>query len=113
MRNYKWQKERGLLENFSIDTEVRNLLEEIDELKGAKNDNDAIDALCDIIVFATAAIMKKGYKVNDCMNETFKELESRTGSIGADGKFYKDTSDAAKARWYKADYSKYKMEEPG
>lgn len=40
-----------------------------------------------------------------CMLETIKEIESRTGYYDEKlKKFIKDTSDYAKAKWYKADY---------
>jgi len=35
-------------------------------------------------------------------------VESYTGTM-VDGKFQKDTSDEAKANWYKADFSKAKI----
>ena len=66
---------------------------------------DIIDAYCDIIVFATGALLKLGVDPECAMEETLKEIESRTGSI-IDGKFQKDTSEEAKSKWYKADYDK-------
>lgn len=51
-----------------------------------------------------------GYDFAKCMQETIKEISSRTGKWNSElGKFEKDTSDEAKARWYKADYSKCKF----
>jgi len=66
---------------------------------------DKVDAYCDVIVFAVGAILKLGYDPIKAIEETGKEINSRSGVI-VDGKFEKDLSDEAKARWYKADYSK-------
>ncbi len=57
-----------------------------------------VDAFADIIVFATGAITKLNYDPSKVMEEVYKEVNSRTGSI-IDGKFVKDTD----AVIYKAD----------
>ena len=67
--------------------------------------DDRVDAYADIIVFAIGAIMKLGYNPKKVLKEVGKEVNSREGSMVA-GKFEKDLSDEAKAKWYKADYSK-------
>lgn len=51
-----------------------------------------------------------GYDFAKCMQETIKEISSRTGKWNDElGKFEKDTSDEAKQKWYKANYSKCKF----
>lgn len=67
-----------------------------------------VDAYCDIITFATGALLKLGYNPEKAITECGKEINSRVGSM-VDGKFEKDLSDEAKANWYKADYSKAKL----
>lgn len=68
------------------------------------HDEDAkVDALCDVIVFAVGAIMKLGYDPECALSEVAKEINSRSGSI-VDGKFQKDKSPEAKAKWYQADF---------
>jgi predicted HAD superfamily Cof-like phosphohydrolase len=59
-----------------------------------------IDAFADIIVFATGAIAKNGYDPSKVMDEVYKEINSRTGTL-VDGKFAKDPN----AVPYKADFS--------
>jgi len=71
---------------------------------------DKVDYLADIIVFSAGAIMKLGYNPECVLQEVSKEINSRVGKI-VDGKFQKDLSEEAKANWYKADYSKCKMED--
>lgn len=63
-----------------------------------------VDAYCDVIVFAIGAILKLGYDPTKALAEAAKEINSREGSM-VDGKFEKDLSRAAKAKWYIADYS--------
>lgn len=50
-----------------------------------------------------------GFNPFICMDETIKEISSRTGSYDESiGKFVKDKSPEAQAKWYKADYTKAK-----
>ena len=69
---------------------------------------DMVDAYNDIIVFAVGSIMKLGYNPKLTLKEVSKEINSRIGTM-VDGKFEKDLSDEAKAKWYKADYSTCKI----
>ena len=53
-----------------------------------------------------------GYNFELAMLETIKEISSRTGSYDkASKKWVKDESDEAKAKWYKADYEKARIEQ--
>ena len=108
---YKWNEERGLLDQKpSKGTAVTMLHEEIRELNFAENIEEEIDALCDIIVIATGEIMKRRYRVNDCMREVVKEISSRKGAINPDtGKWMKDPNQP-KSTLYKADFSKCHMD---
>jgi len=63
------------------------------------------DAYADIIVFAVGSLLKLGYDPECVMNEVVKEISSRTGKV-IDGKFVKDKSPEAQAKWYKADFPK-------
>lgn len=52
-----------------------------------------------------------GFDFQIAMDETIKEISSRTGSYdNASKKWVKDESDEAKAKWYKADYEKARIE---
>ena len=51
-----------------------------------------------------------GYDFYKCMQETIKEISSRTGYYDENiHKFVKDKSEEAKAKWHKADYEKCKI----
>ncbi len=67
-----------------------------------------VDAFCDIQVFAGGEVGKLGYHNEVALEETYKEIESRTGEI-IDGKFIKDKSMEAQTLWVKADYAKAKI----
>ncbi|RUT50972.1 hypothetical protein [Campylobacter fetus] len=50
------------------------------------------------------------YNFKDCMDETIKEINSRTGSYNSElKKWVKDSSKEAKAKWYKANYNQCKI----
>lgn len=53
-----------------------------------------------------------GFNFEIAMDETIKEISSRTGTYDENAKkWIKDTSDEAKAKWYKADYEKARIEQ--
>ena len=125
----EWNKERGL------DTQVPNrtsatrmLMEELMEYNGIENEvmldaltnhvvagppvdeDEKVDALCDLIVIATGELLKMGYNPEKAMDETIKEISSRTGAFEeASGKWKKFTTPEAKALWYTAQYGIAKL----
>ena len=71
---------RRLIENgFDKVKEASFITEELTELLRANTDEEEIDALADIIVFAVGAMYKKGYDAIKCMNEVCKHINSETG----------------------------------
>ena len=53
-----------------------------------------------------------GFDFQTAMDETIKEISSRTGSYDeVSKKWVKDESDEARAKWYKADYEKARIEQ--
>lgn len=67
-------------------------------------EHDVVDAFADICEFSVGEPLKLGYDAELVLGEMTKEIHSRSGSI-INGKFEKDKSPEAKARWYKANYS--------
>ena len=64
-----------------------------------------------IFMTCSTAIEELGYDFDKCMDETLKEISSRTGSMNEEtGKWEKFTTAEAKASWYKADYSTCKKQ---
>ena len=104
-----WNKERRLLDSFSADAEYNMLREELEEFIEAKDENEMIDALCDIVVVATGAIAKLGYDPVRAMDETIKEISSRRGSFNENtGKWEKDKNQP-KDTLYKANYEQARL----
>lgn len=64
----------------------------------------------DQIVFIFLQMLQFKYDPYIAMDETIKEISSRTGKyIEEQKKWIKDTSPEAKARWYKANYDSAKL----
>ncbi|EFS7927565.1 hypothetical protein HW053_001651 [Campylobacter jejuni] len=63
-----------------------------------------------IISYCQYLCKNLGFDFYKCMLQTIKEIESRTGYYDENlNKFIKDTSDEAKAKWYKADYESCRL----
>lgn len=106
---FDWNSSRNLFsKELDMVSEVNMLMEEFTELIEAvnhSNEDEIIDALADMIVIATGTIYKLGYDTDKVMDEVIKEISSRTGSLNAEtGKWEKDKSEEAQAKWYKANF---------
>ena len=77
-------------------------------LTGDDLEYQEVDAMSDAIIYLINGLTQRGYYPEKVLWETYREINSRTGAI-VDGKFEKDTSDEAKARWHKADYTDCKI----
>lgn len=103
----KFNQDRNLLV-FDGDSELEMLIEELNELFRANlqnNNYETIDALNDIRVLAEGALFKLGQDPELSLQETCKEILSRQGSIGPNGKWLKDLNQDP-STLYKADYTK-------
>jgi hypothetical protein len=106
-----WADERNLL-NIKWDKSAHAsfIAEELSEFLRAKDGSGEIDALCDIIVFASNAMRIRGYDPDIAMDETLKEIRSRTGAFNQQtGKWEKFKTPEAMALWYSANYDKAKL----
>ena len=64
-----------------------------------------------ILKLCASVCEQYGFNFEIAMLETIKEISSRTGSYDEKAKkWVKDESDEAKAKWYKADYEKARIE---
>ena len=148
-----WRAERHLTTAGQKEGLLANILEELTEFVRAQDDNERVDACCDILIFLLNSknepislvdgekinllnkyefcnmiftnmfnnraihitiyqLEQLGYDSYKCMLETIKEISSRTGHFDETiGKFVKDKSPEAQAKWYKADYSICKKEQ--
>ncbi|NOQ31130.1 MAG: hypothetical protein GQ570_08420 [Helicobacteraceae bacterium] len=93
----------GIIDNVHLELEVAK-----DVTYSKPTDEDVIDALCDIQVFAGGDVLKVGYDNEKCLAEVAKEINSREGTI-IEGKFQKDKTPEAMAKWLKADFTNCKL----
>lgn len=122
-----WRNERGI-KGYSHETHVRCIAEELFELMHYDNEecktnvaefmklfykpvvldmNTVIDASCDMTVFNTNFTEQANYSARIAMDETIKEISSRTGATNPEtGKWEKFKTPEAMAKWYTADYAK-------
>ena len=90
---------------------VAMIVEELGEFIEAKTEEERIDAMADIIVFAYGQIAKYGYDGNKVMSEVIKEINSRVGAYDpATKKWQKDKSAEAQAKWYTAYLASCKLD---
>jgi len=78
----------------------------------AEDTDTQIKAVKDIAEVAWNTLRQIGYDPVKVMNETYKEINSRTGEWNEEaGKWQKYKTDEAKALWYTADYTDCLMDE--
>ena len=66
--------------------------------------------LCYVLGVCASLCHQYGFNFRIAMDETIKEISSRTGSYDEKAKkWVKDESDEAKAKWHKADYEKARI----
>ena len=102
--------------NYSINAELNFLIERITHFNKAiifgdypKDTaiyfNSILDKCADICEYC-------GFDFQIAMDETIKEISSRTGSYDeVSKKWVKDESDEARAKWYQADYEKARIKQ--
>lgn len=68
-------------------------------------------SLTNLVKRCWAIAVRSGINPIKAMDETIKEISSRTGHFDPQiNKFIKDTSPEAQAKWYKADYTKAELD---
>ena len=68
--------------------------------------------LCYVLGVCASLCYQYGFDFQIAMDETIKEISSRTGSYDeVSKKWVKDESDEARAKWYQADYEKARIEQ--
>lgn len=93
----------NITRNTSRETLLRLLLHEIS--KYGKNWESR--CVCNIYNICSLLAIQEGYSMLPSMLETIKEISSRTGSYDPSiGKWIKDKSPEAQAKWYKANYQR-------
>lgn len=112
-----WSDSRGISQqepnrNGYIANKVEELGEYAEAMKKG-NENEAVDAIADSMVFDATELVKMGYNIELVLNEVLKVVESRDGKWDViNNKFQKDTSPDAQAKWYEPNYVKVEDKTP-
>ena len=93
----------NITRNTPRETLLRILLHEISKY----GRNWESRCVCNIYNICSLLAIQEGYSLYPSMLETIKEISSRTGSYDPSiGKWIKDKSPEAMAKWYKANYQR-------
>lgn len=88
----EWASSRGILEQGTIEGQLKKLQEEVDELKEAFEKDDRTeyaDAIGDCAVVLIILAEMYGLKYRDCLEGAYDVIYSRKGRM-IDGVFVKD-----------------------
>ena len=87
-----WAKERNLYKKGDSKTQYVKLMEEAGELAQAllkQNKPEIKDAIGDMVIVLANLSELEGFKIEDCINESFNVISKRTGKM-VNGTFVKD-----------------------
>lgn len=89
----RWSEARKIIPNSTAYAQSVKAKEEIYELCDAllKNDKiEAIDAVGDTVVCLINVCALLDVNLTDCLAAAYDQIKDRSGTMGADGIFYKD-----------------------
>ena len=93
MKVLQWSEQRKIVPNSTPLAQTRKALEEIQELYDAlalDDRNEAIDAVGDTVVCLINVCALMDVNLTDCLEAAYHQIKDRSGTMGADGIFYKD-----------------------
>ena len=89
----RWSEARKIIPNSTALAQSIKAVEEINELVDALRDGnkfDAIDAVGDTVVCLINVCALLDVNLVDCLEAAYNQIKDRSGTMGADGIFYKD-----------------------
>jgi NTP pyrophosphatase (non-canonical NTP hydrolase) len=93
MQVIRWGEARQIVQHSNPRAQAIKTLEEVGELMQAITDNDReamIDAYGDILVTLVMGCATADLDLVKCFAHAYEQIKDRTGTLGADGIFYKD-----------------------
>jgi NTP pyrophosphatase (non-canonical NTP hydrolase) len=93
MKVVRWGEARQIVQHSNPRAQAIKTLEEVGELLQAitVNDREAmIDAYGDILVTLVMGCATADLDLVKCFAHAYEQIKDRTGTLGADGIFYKD-----------------------
>ena len=93
MKIIQWSEKRKIIPNSTPMAQLCKLEEEVNELRDAlfeSNMEESIDAIgdCAVVLINICALLDVNF--TDCLAHAYEQIKDRTGTMGADGIFYKD-----------------------
>ena len=89
----RWSEARKIIPNSTPLAQAFKAVEEINELVDALRDgnkSEAVDAVGDVTVCLLNVCALMDVNFTDCLQAAYNEIKDRSGTMGADGIFYKD-----------------------
>jgi NTP pyrophosphatase (non-canonical NTP hydrolase) len=93
MKVIQWGEARGIVQNSTPEAQWEKTKEEVQELFDAivaKDREAMIDAYGDILVTLVMGCATADLDLVSCFKHAYEQIKDRTGTLGADGIFYKD-----------------------
>lgn len=93
MKVIQWSEARKIIPNSTPLAQWIKACEELNELREAIVNEDrveAIDAVGDTVVCLINICALLDVNLTDCLAAAYNEIKDRSGTMGADGIFYKD-----------------------
>ena len=90
----RWSEDRKIIPNSTPLAQAIKACEEINELVDALRDGDregAIDGAGDTLVCLINVCALLDVNLTDCLEAAYEQIKDRTGKMGEDGIFYKNT----------------------
>ena len=94
MKVIQWSEARKIIPNSTPEAQFIKLQEEVNELRDAlfaKDKHEAIDAIgdCTVVLLNICALLDVNF--TDCLQAAYNEIKDRSGTLGKDGIFYKNS----------------------
>jgi uncharacterized protein YabN with tetrapyrrole methylase and pyrophosphatase domain len=93
MKIIQWSEARKIIPNSTPLAQWKKAQEEMQELKDALDANDVAaisDGVGDVVVCLINLCALADLDLVSCLYGAYDEIKNRTGTLGADGIFYKD-----------------------
>ncbi len=90
----RWSEARKIIPNSTPGAQWKKALEELNELKEGlekKDLSESIDAVGDTVVCLINVCALLDVNLTDCLAAAYEQIKDRTGTMGADGIFYKNS----------------------
>lgn len=89
----RWSEARKIIPNSTPKAQLIKLREEVGELQDAlytDNMEESVDAIgdCAVVLINICALLDVNF--TDCLAHAYDQIKDRSGTMGADGIFYKD-----------------------